>query len=176
MAGKVAVIGQIVLSAGPFYHYCVLAGPDYVRVSSGSCTSQGHADVTNMADCEAAAAALGLSDTNADDQRSISGYALTLRPPHCGYASNNYLLLNSVSATGACGQIDTYRWDCICAVATTVTTAPTTVAETISYEVTYEMYGYHVDRVKHQSLHFHVANTYTFNLNHYTMPEKPLVL
>ena len=50
------------------------------------------------------------------------------------------------------------------------------IAESISYKVTYEMYGYHVDRVKHQSLHFHVGSTYTFNLDHYTMPEKPLVL
>jgi len=49
-------------------------------------------------------------------------------------------------------------------------------ATTISYKVTYEMYGYHVDRVKHQSLYFHVGNTYIFDLGHYTMPEKPLVL
>jgi hypothetical protein len=38
------------------------------------------------------------------------------------------------------------------------------------------MYGYHVDRLKHQSLYFAVGNTYVFDVSHYTMPEKPFVL
>ena len=44
------------------------------------------------------------------------------------------------------------------------------------YSVKYELNVYHLNNLKQQQLQFSLGNTYTFEMNHVTMPDKPLVL
>lgn len=104
---------------------CCISAGTYVRVSSGSCTSQGHAAVTSARDCHNAAFALHLSDN------SVSPTAAHSKPSHCVYAANDWLAFNSWDSNAECGTSDGhYVYDCICKVLSTgaPTSAPSTLA------------------------------------------------
>ena len=59
------------------------SGTIYVSFTSGaSCEANGAGSITTLADCSAAAAALGLSDTPAEDDGSPVSVASSL-PPYC---------------------------------------------------------------------------------------------
>ena len=84
----------------------------YATFTSGaSCEGNGAGSITTLADCSAAAAALGLSDTTAeDDGRDGSSWS----PPYCYFESDgdgDSLQFNSAGTnTGGCNSWDT----CIC--------------------------------------------------------------
>ena len=101
----------------------------FMRVSSGSCKSHGGSDVTTIAGCEAAAAAVHLSDTTAFHLTAEAN-----RPYGCIFSHNRgswskdpWLMFNRQATTVApwskdvvqkikCGSKDptSFTYDCIC--------------------------------------------------------------
>ena len=97
------------------YLVCLLiTDRKYIRISSGSCESNGLYSVKSLTTCESAVKHLGLSDTVAYS-RQYDG-----RPHGCIYASNDWLSwYNSVDSpyvSALCGSTQGYyEYDCICA-------------------------------------------------------------
>ena len=82
--------------------------------SGASCEANGAGAITTLADCEAAAAALGLSDTVAVDDDRYDSFSA---PPYCFYTyiyQQSSLRFNSAGThTGSCSS-GTYGETCIC--------------------------------------------------------------
>ena len=90
-------------SPPPPGYYLVLREPAH-----GSCSAAGYSDIQTEADCEAAAVALGLSDTTA------MIFINADLPSKCAHYPDGYLFWNPTAAalgSEVCGQYDR---DCVC--------------------------------------------------------------
>ena len=85
------------------------AAASFTSFTSGaSCEANGAGSITTLADCSAAAAALGLSDTTAEDdgQNYASG-----DPPYCYFEGLTQLKFNSAGTnTGGCYSNEHCIW------------------------------------------------------------------
>ena len=79
----------------------------YVQVTSGTCASNGHADITSSTGCASAAQALGLADTTVTDdgQNGVS-----YDPPFCYYESKALKYNSHGRNPGPCSSSD----KCLC--------------------------------------------------------------